>query len=270
MVTHPETIAGALALLADGARPVAGGTDWMLAPAPGQAVFFLDQVAGLRDVLPLPEGGVSIGAGVTFAALMADARVPPALREAAGAIASPSIRNMGTLGGNIVNASPAGDTLPVLYALGAAVELASASGARDLPIEEFIVGVKRTALRPDELLTRVTLPAFDGPQRFFKVGARRAQAISKCSLAAFFRVEDGRVVDFRATFGAVGPTVVRSADAESRIKGLTLAQAREAVPDVLRAYGEVIRPVDNQRSTAEYRRRVCLNLLEGFLGEALT
>ncbi len=265
---HPDTLEKALALLAQGARPIAGGTDFMLEPRADGDFFFLDQLDILREISECSEG-VWIGASCTFAAIMEDARVPEALRTAVSSIASPAIRNMGTLGGNIKNASPAGDTLPVLYALDAVLALQSLSGMRNLSIQDAITGVKKTSIRPDELIIGVLVPSFIGTQQFHKVGARLAQAISKCSLAAFLRVENDRIQDFRAAFGAVGSMVVRSRDLEEMLVALPLEIARERVPSIIGAYGALIAPVDNARSTAAYRHKVCMNILESFLWGAL-
>ncbi len=265
---HPDTLEKAMAFLAQGFRPIAGGTDFMLEPKKDADIFFLDKLEVLQRIEESAEG-VWVGAGCAFSAIMADDRIPIAFREAVGSIASPAIRNMGTLGGNIKNASPAGDTLPVLYALDAILMLQSPSGTRYLPIDKAVVGDKKTILKPDELIIRVLISQFQGTQRFYKVGARLAQAISKCSLATFLRVQGGVVEDFRVAFGAVGPTVIRSRRLEGMLAGLSVQQARERIPQLINAYSTLITPMDNARSTAKYRRKACMNLLKSFLEDGL-
>lgn len=266
---HPTDLTEALACLgAQHVVPIAGGTDWMIRPDPAQSLVFLNKVEGLSGVTGT-DGGVSIGAATTYTMLLQDPLTPPMLREAVRGIAAPAIRNLGTIGGNIVNASPAGDTLPALYALGAALTLRRADSSRTLPIERFITGVKRTRLLPGELLTRIDIPAFVGDIAVEKVGARRAQAISKCSLAAAIRILDGAVADVRVAFGAAAPTVVRDRALEASICGLPVFKARARIPALVAAYAALLSPIDDARSTAGYRRAACLNLLEGFLSDRL-
>lgn len=267
---HPATVEEALRVMAEsGAPPVAGGTDWMVGRAPASSAVFLRNIPVLREVAETDEG-IAIGACCTFAQLYADARVPQLLRDAVRDIASPAIRNRGTIGGNIVNASPAGDTLPALYLLGARLCLRSAQGERVVPIQSFITGVKQTILQPGELLCQVILPPLEGVFRFEKVGARRAQAISKCSFAGFMRTEDGMVRDFRAAFGAVGKTVLRSEAVEQTLVGLPAREAYALRGNLRNAYASLLKPIDDQRSTAAYRRTVCLNLLGAFCEECLS
>jgi CO/xanthine dehydrogenase FAD-binding subunit len=210
----------------------------------------------------------------SFAELAENPRCPPLLRAAALGVGAPGIRNAGTIGGNICNASPAGDSLPPLYLYDAALVLASPGENGDplyrrLPVEEFILGVKRTALGPGELLAALEIPPADfSHYAYEKAGARKSQAISKVSFAAAALVRDGRVRDFRAAFGAAGPVVVRCRDIEQTLLGAeaaALGSGNGITVETVRAYGERLRPIDDQRSTAEYRRAVCLNLLKDFI-----
>src|SRR5262249_29793139 len=171
-----------------------------------------------------------------------------ASREVGGA----QIQNRGTLGGNVINASPAGDTLPVLAAAEAVLVLESAAGVRRVPFGAFYTGYRQSVRRADELLVAVEIPEVPGRQWFRKVGTRAAQAISKVVMAAV------RAATPRIALGSVAPTVVRLPRTEAaHASGGTLADARRALE------GE-IRPIDDVRSTADYRRRVAGNLLEQF------
>ncbi len=265
-----ETVEDALAIMREtGAEPVAGGTDWMLNRAADAPAVFIGRIPMLREVKET-DVSVEIGACVTYNEIESNPRIPRILREAAASIAAPAIRNRGTIGGNIVNASPAGDMLPVLYMLDASVTLAGPDGTRKMPVASFITGVKETKLRRgEELLISVHVPKLVGFMRFDKVGARRAQAISKCSMAAAMRVAGERIMHFRAAFGAVGRTVLRVTEIEKELIGKTPEEARAMISKILDAYETVLSPIDDARSTAEYRKEICLNMLEAFLLDAL-
>jgi CO/xanthine dehydrogenase FAD-binding subunit len=207
------------------------------------------------------ERQLTIGAGVTHARLVAElGRPAPGLAMAARTIGSPQIRNRGTLGGNLGTASPAGDVIPPLIAAGAAVEVASPSGAREIPAEGFCTGPKRSALAADELITWVRVPAARGPQQFAKVGPRNAMVIAVCSFAIALDRE-GRTV--RTAIGSAAPTVVRAPEAEAFAEGaMEEAGAWErpnALPDAaLARFGELVgaaaSPIDDVRGSAAYRR----------------
>jgi CO/xanthine dehydrogenase FAD-binding subunit len=272
-VKAPGTLREALELLSagEGWRPLAGGTDLMVPFASGRleqtrflSLHRLDELRGIE----LADGACTFGALVTYSAVRRDPRVGvhlPSLVQAAEATGAVAIQNRGTLGGNLANGSPAADSPPCLLAYGAQVELASLRGTRWLPYETFHLGYRRTALAPDELLTRIRVPLpKPGFHYFRKVGTRAAQAISKVCLAAYGRVEEGRVREFRLGLGSVAPTPVRAPAAEAAVLGapvsaLPLRAARAALM-------EDIQPIDDLRSTVRYRRTVAANLLE----EALT
>jgi xanthine dehydrogenase FAD-binding subunit len=261
-----------MALATPGARILAGGTDLLVQlraaqgrgePGPG-ALVRLDAVAALGGVERLADGGLRLGAACTHAQLLADPLVRAELPELASALSnlgSPPIRNMGTLGGNLCTASPAGDSLPPLMALGAQVELASAAGTRHMALCDFITGPGRTRLRPGELLAAVLVPPVQGFQvrHFEKVGRRSALAVAVVSLAALLRLERGRVAEARLAWGSVGPTIWRCPEAEAALAGqrLTLSALGRAAAIVR----ENIRPIDDVRASAEYRRQVAGNLL---------
>lgn len=270
-----ETLGGALEALAAAPRMIlAGGTDLMVRrrgwsgtlPAFDSPALFVGEIPELRGVTAEPGGSLVLGAAVKLAEAQADERVPGILRTALRSMASPAIRNMGTLGGNICNASPAGDTLPVLYALGASLRLQSVRGAREMPINQFITGPGRKALAPDELLTAVLLPAGDFTGGFYrKVGARKADAISKLSFAGLYTVRDGVLQTLRIAIGAVGPTVVRLPEAEKQLAGKRVEWLHTHADDAAALYEAAVRPIDDQRSTAVYRKAVALGLIRQFI-----
>jgi CO/xanthine dehydrogenase FAD-binding subunit len=248
---------------------IAGGTDAMVEindghRRPGDVVVALDRVAELRSWRHDPASGtVTIGAGVTYTELMAPplATWLPALAEASRTVGSPQIRNAGTLGGNLGTCSPAGDGLPVLAALDATVRLVSADGERIVSVGEFMVGVKRTALRPGEVIADVTVPVLTGWQGYAKVGVRNAMVIA---VAAACLVVDAPARRVAIALGSVGPTVLRCPEAEVFLAGAVEWNAveppsggRVAAADLAR-FAELVRtaarPITDHRSTAEYRR----------------
>jgi CO/xanthine dehydrogenase FAD-binding subunit len=200
---------------------------------------------------------VRLGAGVTYAEL---ARPPlatllPALGQAARTVGSPQIRNAATIGGNLATCSPAGDGLPVLSALDAVVELEAPTGRRELPVGEFMTGVKRTARRPDELISAVTVPVLDGWQGYVKVGVRNAMVIA---IAGACLAVDRPSRSVRLALGSVAPTIVRASEAEafaeSHVDWDTLALADDTEREFGRLAAAVSRPIDDHRASAAYRR----------------
>jgi CO/xanthine dehydrogenase FAD-binding subunit len=209
----------------------------------------LRKIEKRRDVL-------SIGALATYTQMIESPLVRkriPMLVEASRLIGGVQIQNRGTIGGNIANGSPAGDTLPVLAAAEATVVLRSADGERRVPFTGYYTGYRKSVRRPDELIVAVEIPPIEGRQWFRKVGTRAAQAISKVVMAA---VRSDRP---RVAFGSVGPTVLRVPRTEE-----ALARSPEEAQNILQ---EEIHPIDDLRSRAEYRRRVAANLLARFWKE---
>jgi len=205
---------------------------------------------------------LAIGALVTHSEL---ARSPlvrkriPMLAAASREVGGVQIQNRGTLGGNVANASPAGDTLPVLAAADATVILISAGGSRTVPFNQFYTGYRQTVRRPDELIAGFEIPPIRGTQWFRKVGTRAAQAISKIVIAGI-RPEPGGAV--RIALGSVAPTVIRATRTEAALsRGTSIEEAQRILLD------EIV-PIDDIRSTAEYRRRVAANLLARFWADA--
>jgi CO/xanthine dehydrogenase FAD-binding subunit len=254
------------------AVPINGGTDLMV-----ELNFDRRRPAEVLDLNKVPElaewgtvdGRLRVGAGVTYARLIDElADRLPGLAMASRTVGSPQIRNRGTVGGNLGTASPAGDGLPPLYASDADVELASIDGTRRVPVQDFITGPKRNALRPDELIAAFVLPEAEGPQQYAKIGTRNAMVIAVCSLGLALHPRQRRVA---ACIGSAGPTPIRAADAERYIAGVLdeggLWDSPRALDDAaLRRFGELVelaaRPISDVRGTAAYRSHAV-----GVLGE---
>jgi CO/xanthine dehydrogenase FAD-binding subunit len=259
----PDRLDDALAALAGDPPPtvLAGGTDLMVEfnyghrrPGP---VLSLRRLADLRG-RRLDSDAVVLGAATTYTDLLEPepAGLLRALAQAARTVGSPQIRNTGTVGGNLATGSPAGDTLPVLVAHGAAVEVASATGRRTLAVDDFLTGPKRTALAPDELIVAVRVPRRAGPAEFLKVGVRNAMVIAVASCAL---VVDTRGRSVRCALGSVGPVPVRDREAEAWVAERVDWDGGGAVdPGVAAEFGARMaaasRPISDHRATAGYRR----------------
>jgi len=261
----PVTVDDAVERLAadPAATVLAGGTDLMVEVNDGHrrpdgSVVVVDRIAELRSWRHDPVGStLTIGAAVRYREMLDGpmAAMVPALAEAARTVGSPQIRNAGTLGGNLGTCSPAGDGLPVLSALDAVVELASVSGRRTLPVGEFMLGVKRTALGPGEMIVSVTVPVVDGWQGYAKVGVRNAMVIAVASACV---VLDRSRRSVSVALGSVGPTVLRCPDAEAHLAAELDWATLTAEPATLGRFGELVstasRPITDHRSSADYRR----------------
>lgn len=267
----PVTLADALRL--KGEHPdwlvLAGGTDLMVDGERLGAVGVLD-VFGVAELhaVAATEQAIRIGAGTTFAELLADDVVRatlPLLTASASEVGAVQIRDRGTVGGNIVTSSPVGDLLPALLALDASAVVASARGLRTVAYERFVRGYRAVDLAPDELLVAVEVdrPAAGTVQHWRKVGGRAAQAISKVSIAAKARVAGDRVAGFRLAFGGVADRPVRLHRVEEIVEGMRPdAALADCVGEAVRASLE---PITDVRSTADYRRDVAANLAVRFL-----
>jgi CO/xanthine dehydrogenase FAD-binding subunit len=256
-------------------RPFAGGTDLMVLLESGVLprgrylnIWGLGELRGI-DVT---DDGVAIGALTTYTAIRKDRTLQqefPLLCRAAAETGSVAIQNRGTIGGNIANASPAADTPPALLVYGAELELVSLRGSRRVPYQRFHQGYKRMDLAPDELIARVHLRRGEAGWRHYyrKVGTRRAQAISKVCFAGIIDPADGATVrDVRIAIASVAPVPLRCERTEVSLRGRALDPA--AIAGAQATLLEEIAPIDDFRSTAAYRRRVSLNLLDEFLRTA--
>ncbi len=270
----PQTLAEALEIRAEtGALPLAGGSDLMVANSRGAGITPAFQkpvviIAGLRElkgIEKLPDGTVEIGALATSVEIAESELVHPLLRDAASRMGAIALRNSATIGGNIGNASPKGDMPQPLILLDAQVELTSIHGSRRMKVDDFIIKTKVTALREDELITKVIIPPTDFTHIFFrKIGMRRANAISKLALSAAATVRDGVVVDFRASSGAAGPKVERSRQVEELLIGKKLTELAAAKDAFLDAWcRDVIAP----HAMPEYRRNTTRRMLNYFIDE---
>ena len=250
------------------ARVYAGGTDLLVRLREGAveapALICLERIGALREIRE-EEDALFIGAAVPHADVLSHPLVraqTPVLVQALRVLGSPLIRNMGTLGGNLSTASPAGDSLPALFVLDAEIVLASAEGTRVLPVGDFITGPGRTALERGEIIVGVRLPKGPGAtvSHYEKVGRRKAMAIAVASLAARLWIGgDGVVERARLAWGSVGPTIVTVPRVASALTGHPLTR------DVLTALSPLVReavaPIDDLRASAAYRTEVAANLL---------
>ena len=275
----PTRLEAAYALLADADvvwRPLAGGTDLMVQMTgeigePPERVLDIWALDELRGIAVEPEALV-IGALTTYTELRRSplvAEFVPALEDAAATIGAAQIQNRGTLGGNVANASPAGDTLPVLLALGAEIVLGSAAGERTVAADDFWTGYRTTARRADELVVRIRIPlAADRVVRFRKIGTRRAQAISKVVMALAWRAvtDEDPWTDVRLALGSVAATTIRAAGAESILEGAR--PTRETADAAAAALTAELQPIDDVRSTADYRRAVAGRVLHRLIRDA--
>jgi len=246
----------------------AGGTDLFVKLRAGKAdaasLVGLERIADLKEIRE-EQGDIRIGAAATHDDILHHpliARHLPVLQQAIAMLGSPPIRAMGTLGGNLCTASPAGDALPPLYVLSAQIEIASASGTRLTPINEFIAGPGQTRLNAGEIVAavRVAKPAADCLHHFEKVGQRKSMACAVASLAALIRrSSSGIVTEIRLAWGSVGPTVVTDSALEAFLVGKKLTA--ETLNDAAARIRRVVEPIDDIRASAAYRRAVSGNLL---------
>jgi CO/xanthine dehydrogenase FAD-binding subunit len=213
----------------------------------------IPELRGIREI----ESGLEIGATTSFTEIRRSAALRaafPILAEAAGLVGGWQIQNRATLGGNMANASPAGDSLPVLLALDAVVVAASVGGLREIPYSELHTGYRKTALRPGEIIARIRLSFLPAGafQAFRKVGTREAQAISKVVVALAGRIEEGRIAELRLAAGSVAATPVRLRAAEEAVRGRVPGPDTAALAG--REAAREVTPIDDVRSTADYRR----------------
>lgn len=271
------TLAEALDALAvePTAMVLAGGTDAMVEVNAGHrrpvVVVAVGRIPELRTWShDYPSATLRIGAGVTYAELETGPFLGwvPALSQAARTVGSPQIRHVATIGGNVATCSPAGDGLPVLAALDATVHLVSRAGSRSIPFSEFMTGPKRTALASGELIEAVSVPVFTGWQGYAKVGVRNAMVISNAG--ACLAVDDAGGV--RIALGSVGPTIIRCTDAESFAATVVDTTTRSVTDTDATEFGRLAagasQPIDDHRSSADYRRHAVAVLARRMLRRA--
>jgi CO/xanthine dehydrogenase FAD-binding subunit len=232
-------------------------------------VLFLDRCAELAGI-SAGDGVLEIGAMTTLAEIAESPLVHPVLGEIVLSMGGPGIRNAATLGGNLCNASPAGDTIPFLYAFEASVRIASARGERVVPVADFVTGPGATRLAADEIVRSVRIPSWQPRVAFWrKVGTRRANALTKVSVTGFADLAGGRLRHVRIALGAAAPTVLRLGEAERILEQAGPGDAAGLIGRVRTAAAAAARPIGDQRSTAEYRREVAASLAAEFARRAL-
>lgn len=261
-------------------RIVAGATDFIPLVGAGKwkprRVIDITRVQELHFIRRMP-GWLCLGPLTTHGEAAESPcikRIATALAEACASVADPLIRGRATLGGNLCTASPAADSVPAMLALGAELRLASLDGERRLPLEKFLIGPGKTALLPGEVLAEICLPVSPGPvgSGFFKLGRRRAMAISVANAAAWIRVDAGTIFDIRLALGSVAPTVVRCRKAEAALRGRRVIdiEARASEDgDWLGVVRDDISPIDDVRASGAYRRRVAAPLVQRMVAKAL-
>ena len=258
------------------ARLIQGGTDLMVEinfnHVKPTTMISLRDVASLRTILRDQPGTLSIGSGVPYSVIEGEPVLSeiPALAQAARTVGSPQIRAAGSLGGNLGTCSPAGDTLPVMFALDAMIHLNTLDSTRVVSIHDFMTGVKRSVRQQDEIITSIDFPIINGWQGYSKVGVRNAMVISVASACL---VADHENSDVRIALGSVGPTIIRCREAEAWLKSSQNLSAGQSISlDVANEFGRRAAsessPIDDHRSTAQYRRHAISVLASRLLRKA--
>jgi CO/xanthine dehydrogenase FAD-binding subunit len=276
-VYRPQSLSEALEIIAFTECTVfAGGTDLMvkkkqwtgLMPAFEKPVLFISELKELREIR-IEDEFLYIGSACTFSGLLDSLLIPESYKQVFMEIASPAVRNIATIGGNICNSSPAGDSLPLLYALDAVIIIESSCRKLEVPIQEFITGPGRNVLNSGELVTAIKLPLKSFEKVVYrKVSTRKSTALSKVSFVAMAVTKENKLHDIRIAFGAVAPTIIRSRDIEEEII-YCCSKGYLDKTEIIRDYATLIKPIDDQRSTAFYRREVCKRLLTDYIDNNL-
>lgn len=262
--TNIEDVLRVLSEKRERARVIAGATDLILEIERGvkkgiETLVDVSRIPGLAEITYTEDGMIHLGPLVTHnhcvaSKLVRDFAYP--LARACWEVGSPQIRNRGTIAGNLVTASPANDTIPPLVALGATLTLRSLRGTRQVALDEFYLGVRRTVLAPDEMVVDISFPGLNNKKRgtFLKFALRQAQAISLVNAAVILSIDDGVVRDARITLGAVAPTIVSAREAEEYLVGKKLEDIHIQQAAELAVLAS--RPISDVRGSASYRRRM--------------
>lgn len=252
---------------------LAGGTDLMVKhrnpaltlPEIKKEVLYIGHLKELKGITS-ESGIIRIGAATTLDELEENAITPSILKKSIIELACISIKNIATIGGNIANASPAGDTISPLIAMDAYINLKSIKGQRKLPLAEFISGPGKTFLEGDEIIEAIEINEYKFNREYYKkVGTRLANALSKINFVGLALIENNVLMDVRIAFGAVGPRIIRNKEIEDTLKGERIEQIQNNINDIQMKYSSLVNPIDDQRSIAIYRKSVSLNLLRSFL-----
>ncbi len=261
----PENLLEALEIRArESVIPYAGGTDLMVQNKKDAPYLFLNDIDELRQIKDDGEY-IRIGAAVTFTEAISSPIVPELMKEAVSRIAAPAIRNAGTFGGNLGNASDKADSVLVEFAMDAMVRLVSASGERLIPVEEFSIKRGVTSLKDDELIAEILLPKrrCEMPFYYKKVGGRSALAISRIAFAGTYEIQDGILTDISVAVIGAG-MFQRFHDIEAQLTGKPVSELRTDIDKCVKLYSEKMK-FTRGRVSAEYRQTVALNLLRDFL-----
>ncbi|ANN62803.1 FAD binding domain-containing protein [Brachyspira hyodysenteriae] len=250
----------------------AGGTDLMVEHLRGsnliakfdKPILFINDIDELKGVKE-DENNIIIGALTTFDEIIKSDLTPQVLKDSASGIAGPPIRNIATIGGNICNASPSADSLPSLYAMDAVLILKSKNSQREVKIKDFITGVSKTILKNDEILTHIMIPKKDYKYSFYrKIGTRKANALSKLAICALVCKENEKY-RFKISFCTLGVTVTRDESIEEKFIVSDIKEWKNNIKSIQEAYSSIMNPRNSARSTALYRKKCALNLIEYFL-----
>lgn len=246
--------------------PYMGGTDLMVNTKETDKYLFLNHIEQLKQI-SLKDNKILVGSGVTFAELLNSPDIPEIFYEVIRQIASPALRNVATMGGNICNSSPGGDSLLPLYIYDAKLELVSKEGSRIVPIQKFIQGVKRNVLKGDEILKTIMIPNTKFDYEYYKkVGTRKASSIAKLSFIGAVMLKGEKIKDIKIAYGVLGTTIVRDRKTELKYIDKTIEEIKgKYKSEIIQDYRRLIAPRDSKRSTAEYRERTALRLLKDFI-----
>lgn len=274
MVNRPTRLQDALTLLNEQSFIImAGGTDLMVQnrgwsstlPDFTKPTLFVKGLERELKYLKKENGYIKIGALATLEMCLKSYFIPSIYKDALKEMASVNIRNEATVAGNIENASPAGDSIPVLFALDAEIVLMSIHGVREIPINDYIIGVRKTIRKSNEMITEIRFkePTYTHHQ-WIKVGGRRADAISKVCFVGLAEIKNDMVKDIRLSLGSVSPVAIRDKALEAQFKG-PLHELKNRIDDVIKAYEPLIQPINDQRSNKDYRRQVSHNMIKRFI-----
>ena len=254
---------------------LAGGTDLMVAkknvagslPKFDKDVCYISHIDELKGIYK-DEQGVHIKSGTTMDEIEHSDIVPTLLKKAINQVASTNVRHTATLVGNIANASPAGDTIIVDVVLEATLKLESVEGVRYVKAEDFVIGVRKIDRKPNELITEIIFPELNYNGEFwFKVGSRKADSISKVMIAGIYKIS-GKSLEFcHLSVGSVSIKPVLSHELENELSGMSLEDVKNNKERIVEEYAKLIKPIDDQRSTAEYRLTVAKNVIGKFIDQ---
>ena len=270
----PKTKAEALEILSKHECSIlAGGSDLMVAkknvagslPKFDKDVCYISHIEELKGIYK-DEQGIHIKAMTTMDEVEHSPLAPTLLKKAVSQVASTNVRHFASLVGNIANASPAGDTIVVDVVLDAILKLESVEGVRYVRAEDFVLGVRKIDRKPNELITKIIFPEIDYNGEFwFKVGSRKADSISKVMMAGIYKISGKSLEKCALVFGSVFIKPVRSHELEAELSGMSLEDVKKNKEHIVEEYAKLIKPIDDQRSTAEYRLTVAKNLVRKFI-----